>query len=312
VTHVGLVLGAGGLAGHAFHAGVLRALVEVTGWDARTADLVVGTSAGSMVAANLRAGVPPGDLHRRLTGQEASAEGMAILSRLPAPRVPDRPTLGWPPRPQSPGMLGARALRPWTLRPGHLLASLAPEGTTSTAMLTERIRRLHPGRWPDEPTWICAVRLRDGARVVFGRDPTPQTDLGTAAACSSAIPGWFEPVEVDGERYVDGAVHSPTNAELLVGLGLDVAIVSSPMSSTQPRSFRAPPNPARMLHTAMLERELKALRDSGMAVLVFQPTREVLEVMGLNAMDPRRMGDVAERSYAEARRVAGASDLTLA
>ena len=68
---IALVLGAGGTVGHAFHAGVLTALAEVCGWDARRADVVVGTSAGSVVAALLRAGMPPADLVR--AGQPAAA-----------------------------------------------------------------------------------------------------------------------------------------------------------------------------------------------------------------------------------------------
>ena len=68
-TRVAVVLGAGGTVGHAFHAGVLAALHHELGWDARHADLVVGTSAGSVVAALLRAGLPAADLARRATRQ---------------------------------------------------------------------------------------------------------------------------------------------------------------------------------------------------------------------------------------------------
>ena len=57
MTRIGLVLGAGGAVGHAFHAGVLAALADETGWDAREAEVVVGTSAGSVVGALLRAGM---------------------------------------------------------------------------------------------------------------------------------------------------------------------------------------------------------------------------------------------------------------
>ena len=74
------------------------------------------------------------------------------------------------------------------------------------------------------------MRRRDGRRVVFGRDGAPQTDLAHAVAASCAIPGFFHPVVIDGEPYVDGGVHSPTNADVLRGWDLDVLIVSSPMS----------------------------------------------------------------------------------
>src|SRR4051794_24014559 len=82
---IGLVLGAGGATGHAFHAGVLSALAERTGWDPRTADVIVGTSAGSGVAAMLRVGLPASDMAARASGQPVSAEAARLVSRIGAP-----------------------------------------------------------------------------------------------------------------------------------------------------------------------------------------------------------------------------------
>src|SRR3954454_20457205 len=79
VPRIGLVLGAGGEVGHAFHAGVLAALADVTGWDARDAEVVVGTSAGSLVGALVRAGVSGSDLVARVNGQELSEAGRLLL-----------------------------------------------------------------------------------------------------------------------------------------------------------------------------------------------------------------------------------------
>ena len=73
---VGLVLGAGGPVGHAFHAGVLAALQD-GGWDARDAAVIVGTSIGAITGALLRAGVSPEDLYARVTGRPMSEEGEA-------------------------------------------------------------------------------------------------------------------------------------------------------------------------------------------------------------------------------------------
>src|SRR5262245_49971223 len=78
---VALVLGAGGVVGHAFHVGVLCALAEEFGWDPRAAELIVGTSAGSVVGASMRAGVSPADLRRRLAGRPLSPDGAAIVRR---------------------------------------------------------------------------------------------------------------------------------------------------------------------------------------------------------------------------------------
>src|SRR5688572_14513568 len=75
---IGLVLGAGGPLGHAFHSGVLKALASSVGWDARDASLVLGTSAGAQVGALLRAGMSGDDLARRAAGQELRPAAAAI------------------------------------------------------------------------------------------------------------------------------------------------------------------------------------------------------------------------------------------
>ena len=86
-ARIGLVLGAGGAVGGAFHAAVLDALAEDTGWDPRTAEVIVGTSAGSVTGALLRAGLAPADLAARALGRPISPAGSAVLRRtvLPAP-----------------------------------------------------------------------------------------------------------------------------------------------------------------------------------------------------------------------------------
>src|SRR5450432_3427349 len=81
VPGIGLVLGAGGVVGHAFHAGVLAAVAESTGWDPRDADVIVGTSAGSVVGALLRAGASAPDLAARATGAPVSAAGQRLIDR---------------------------------------------------------------------------------------------------------------------------------------------------------------------------------------------------------------------------------------
>src|SRR5207237_10688164 len=56
-TTVGLVLGGGGIRGPACLLGALYGLVAETGWDPATADLLIGTSAGAIVAALTACGV---------------------------------------------------------------------------------------------------------------------------------------------------------------------------------------------------------------------------------------------------------------
>src|SRR5437016_11641129 len=86
MSRIGVVLGAGGFGGRAFHAGVLSALEEGTGWDPRDAEVVVGTSAGSQVGTALRIGISASDLAARIAGGPVSAEGRRLFDRLgPAP-----------------------------------------------------------------------------------------------------------------------------------------------------------------------------------------------------------------------------------
>lgn len=297
MARIGLVLGAGGASGGAFHAGVLAALAEHTGWDPRTAEVVVGTSAGSITGAALRAGLPAADFLNRAAGLPLTVEGAAVLGPLADMPVPpiDRPDLRRLPRTlAAPVALARAAARPWAVRPGAVAAALLPPGTVATDVITTMVGALAGDEWPEGDLRICAVRLSTGRRVVFrSGGAEPVATLGEAVAASCAIPSFFEPVRIGGARYVDGGVHSPTNLDLLAGLGLDLVIVSSPMSSAG-RSVRLGVDlPVRRFSRAMLDAEAARVRLRGTPVIAFQPTAEDQRVMGLNAMDGGRRGAVA-------------------
>lgn len=295
---VGLVLGAGGVVGGAFHAGVLAAIEAATGWDPRRADIVVGTSAGSVTGAGLRAGLSAPDMLARATDQPLSPEGRALTRHVtaPGPISPLRPARSSRPPAQLAATLARAAARPLRARPWALLAALLPEGAVSTSVISEGIAPLFDGVWPPAPLWICAVRQADGRRVVFGRDglvpPLPQ-----AVAASCAIPGFFQPVAIDGATYIDGGVHSPTNADALrvAADRLDLVLVSSPMSLAGRRVGLRADRPVRRWSGALLDAEALALRRRGLPVVAFQPTAEDTDVMGVNAMDADRRAAVALR-----------------
>jgi NTE family protein len=297
---IGLVLGAGGASGGAFHAGVLAALAEHTGWDPRSAAVVVGTSAGSITGAVLRAGLPAPDLLNRATGAPLTAEGAELLGDLAHVGVPviERPSLRKMNRAVAAPLAVLRgAMRPWAVRPGSLAAALLPPGTVATDVISSMVGALAGDQWPEADLRICTVRLSTGRRVVFRRDtagaggaPVP---LGMAVAASCAIPSYFEPVQIDGSRYVDGGVHSPTNLDLLAGMGLDLVIVSSPMSAAKGSLGRGLDSPLRRYCRAVLGAEASRVRGRGTPVIAFQPTFADQAVMGVNAMDGRRRGQVA-------------------
>jgi NTE family protein len=304
VGSVGLVLGAGGVVGGAYHAGTLAALSEATGWDARTADVIVGTSAGAVAGAILRGGLSADDQYARLIGAPMSTAGRHLVGRVrEGGPIALRPRLPRSPRPAALQLVATALLPPWQARPGALLAGLLPMGSVPTTDIGDRLRELYDGRaWPSEPLWVCALRLRDGARVVFGRDDTAAPDVGTAVEASAAIPGYFSPVRIDGDAYVDGGAHSPSNADLLAGQGLDLVVVVSSMSAEW-SALRPKVNlGGRVLAGFALERELRAIRAKGTPVLVFQPTADDIAVMGSNAMDPGRRVDVARQAHRSALR----------
>lgn len=302
---IGLVLGAGGVVGQAYQAGVLAALEREIDWDPRRATVIVGTSAGSVTGAALRVGVPATDLAASLYGVPTSRRGGAILQRilpadtgsLPTPTVRSLFRLWNLP---APALLARTARRPWAFRPEVAAVTLLPAGQID---ITERARGLdeHIGaRWPDGLR-ICAVRRRDGARVVFGRPGSPATRLAPAVLASCAIPGYFKPVTIDGTQYMDGGVHSVTNADVLRHDQLDLVLIVSSMSAAHGNANGADGLLRRTVHRRM-EREIARLEGSGTPVISLEPGPDSCRAMGLRAMAEDRGPRVIAAAYEETKR----------
>lgn len=294
MARIGLVLGAGGSVGLAFHGGVLDAIEQATGWDPRTASVVVGTSAGSLTAALLRAGLRASDLAAISEDTPLSEDG-EILRRGSAVHNP-RVSLGafLRPRPLAdPRAVVEGLLRPWSRRPAALAAALLPAGAISTDPITNGLDASFAGRWPQLPTWLCAVRLGDGRRIAFGREDAPPATIGQAVAASCAIPGYFTPVSIGGERYVDGGVRSMLNLPLVRELDLDLVIVSAPMAAASRWPTATLDAGLRLVLRAQLEAEAGRVRRRGTPVLSLSPTQQVALAMGVNAMDGRRRHTVS-------------------
>src|SRR5206468_2521440 len=135
VTRIALVLGAGGVVGQAYHAGALAALEHDLGWDPREADVIVGSSAGSVTGALLRCGVAASDLASAAVESPLSAEAAPLFEQLsqasdgpaelpiPSPFDTLRPWRG-PTR----SLLARAVARPWAFRPTAALCTLVPDG----------------------------------------------------------------------------------------------------------------------------------------------------------------------------------------
>jgi NTE family protein len=307
---IGLVLGAGGVVGQAYQAGVLAALEREIGWDPRLAKVIVGTSAGSVTGAALRVGVPATDLAASLYGVPTSRRGGAILRRiLPTDTEPlPTPTVLSILRPwhlPSPALLARVLRRPLAFRPEVAAMTLVPNGQLDISERARGLDDLIGDRWP-EGLRICAVRRSDGARVVFGRPGSPHTRLAPAVLASCAIPGYFKPVTIEGTEYIDGGVHSVTNADVLRDQPLDLVVIISSMSAAH-GSANGPDGLLRRTVHRRMEREVTRLRRAGTPVLCLEPGTESRRAMGLKAMAEDRAPRVIEAAYEETRREALAS-----
>ncbi|TXH42989.1 MAG: patatin [Actinobacteria bacterium] len=305
---IGLVLGGGGLTGGAFHAGVISALADA-GWDARTASILQGTSAGSITATSLAAGFPPADLVRRHLGRPLSAQANAILARVGPDSREWEAAQERSLRPASPGLLADLVRNPWGAHPGKIAAAALPEGRVSTAGIARGMAELCGGVWPADSLRISALRLSDGQTVIFGGEGAPRPEVGAAVAASCAIPGYFAPVEIGGERYVDGGTTSACNAGAVLHEELDVVLVSAPMAIHSGVRV-APDTPWRRVVRHQVDREIRVLRTAGVQVVLFAPTAEVAAAMGANPMAPGREAESAEAAYADtAARIAEQPEL---
>jgi NTE family protein len=298
-VRIGLFLGGGGSAGLAYHGAVLGALSDLTAWDPRTAAVMVGTSAGSISAAMLRGGLPAADLLRISEGLPLSAEGarVAAIGRPHHPRARPADVLRMRPFADLLGAVhGLAHVRPHSL--GPWMATLLPAGGVQTDAISSGIDALHSGGWPADPLWLCAVRLRDGKRVVFGRPDAPAVPVGQAVAASCAVPCYFRPVSIEGRRYIDGGVRSLTNLDLGRDADLDLVLVSSPMTQAAGHPVPAPTSVARQPLRFLLHLEIAALRRAGVPVVAIEPIPAVVRAMGPNPLDARPRAAVSRVTYA--------------
>jgi NTE family protein len=293
MVRVGLVLGGGGVVGQAYHSGVLAVLQHDFGLDARRADVVVGTSAGSITGTLLRAGVSAEDLAAWTVKAPLSGDD-DVLRTMAATAVPElapfRPleVFRRPLRLPHPGLVVRALRRPLRFRPLAAGMTLLAPGDHDVVEQLSALREVTGPGWPERDLWITAVRRRDGRRVVFGRPGAPPAPLHLAVAASCSVPGYFAPVQIGRHGYVDGGVHSATNAAVL-----------APMSGWP--GWRPDVTAAvRRYSQRMLEREVRALEAAGIRTAVFTPSLAEQEVMGADMMSRARLDEVIQQSFIRA------------
>jgi NTE family protein len=305
---IGLVLGAGGVLGAAWMTGALARLQERLPGPAAEVDLMVGTSAGSVLAAALRCGAPLAEI---TAWQRGNAIGELSESATLAAQDGPLPPLPYP-RPGSlPLFRAALTLQvpPWVGASGWL-----PHGRGQHTALRSLVSALHrrhhrhradrhgadPHHWVDGHTWIAAMDYDTGHRVLFGQPGAPPATLTDAVVASCSIPGWYSPALIGGRRYVDGGIRSATSLGVLRGADVDEVYVLAPMASTEPDRPLRPDlqleRRFRQLITRALIRQAKLLRAEGKHVTIMTPGASDLAVMGANLMDGSRRQAVLEQS----------------
>ncbi len=296
----GLVLGGGGVLGAAWMIGALSAVESAYDWDPRTAEVIVGTSAGSVLAALLGAGFDVGQMRRHQTGEPASDDPEVDFDadRADGGALPPRPKLGI----GSATLLARAARHPSRYPPLAALSAFAPHGQASAEPIRGLVDAVIPGGgWVSRAgVWVVAMDYDRGRRVAFGRDDAPEVPIADAVAASCAIPGWYPPVQIAGRRYVDGGAASPASLDLVAGLGLDEVICLAPMTSfayDDPSSVVARlERRVRRAFTKRTTHEADKVRRRGTTVTMLGPGPDDLEAIGVNLMDPSRRAAVLQTS----------------
>ncbi len=270
------MLGGGGITGIAWETGLLLGLAE-GGVDLTVADRVVGTSAGSIVGAQITSGTSLEELYRRqlLTPRELG-DGGVPLAKL-GPRVVltllvsllqargDVERFG--------RVLGRRAVR----------AARAGRTPTVEERYGQVRQRLTSTDWPARDLAVTAVDVETGELVVFGpRGAQPEVGLEDAVNASCAVPAVYPPIVIEGRTYVDGGVRSGANADLAADCDLVVALCPLDRSVGPLRSAR------------------QQLGEQGVPHLVITPDEASRAAIGKNVLDPEARPRSARAGHTQA------------
>ncbi|MEU9124568.1 patatin-like phospholipase family protein [Streptomyces sp. NPDC048506] len=270
-----LVLGGGGLTGIGWEIGMLAGLADA-GIDLADADVVIGTSAGSIVGAHLTSqrhtlaelydhqlAGPDGESSTR-NGEPTARMGLAAFTRFAGIALRSRDAVSFGAR------MGKLALAARTAPEKEQRAAIA----RTLGGLTD---------WPARRLMITAVDASTGQRTAF--DDTSGVTLIDAVGASCAVPGIYPPVTIDGTRWIDGGVHSSANADLAAGYARVVVVAPMAVSGgpiAGPRS------------------QGDRLARQGARVCVITPDRAARSAFGRNVLDPSKRAAAAHAGRRQA------------
>ena len=276
-----LVLGGGGPVGVAWESGLAVGLAQA-GVVVGDADLIVGTSAGSIVGSRLALGMDLPELAASVGRPLPVSEGTTRDTHTLMTTWADAYGRGLSPA-EVLAELGQLSLSAQTIDEASFLAA-------------EVFAQLAGHDWP--ASFRCtAVDTKTGTLHVWDQAAGVPLVAGVASSCS--VPGVFPAVSINGSRYMDGGMRTPLNADVAAGHSAVIAVSCLPLAL--PEGFSDPMFDAILGQT---QAELAAVREAGGALGTIEPGEEFLEVSGwgANLMDPGR----AAPAYQAGLRQAGA------
>lgn len=271
-----LVLGGGGVAGIAWMTGLLHAL-DQSEVDLSRFGLLVGTSAGSAVGAQLLSGLPLAELlQRQAEPDHQVAELVPSVSKL---RLVIK---------LLPALLARKRPEVFRRRIGRMARGASTVAPADRYRVIEE--RLPSHEWSGRALKIVAVDAGSGEMVVFDRDSG--VSLTDAVAASCAVPGIWPAVAIGDDYYIDGGIRSATNADL--ASGSSVALILAPMGY---HSF--------LSTESHLKQEVAALEAAGTRVLVITPDEASTRAIGSNPLDPATRVPSAQAGQQQGQGLAG-------
>jgi NTE family protein len=271
-----LILGGGGVLGVSWETGLLAGLQQA-GVDVTGADLIAGTSAGSIVSTQIAQGYELS----YLLGEHQSG---TIGTKTPLDFDPVN-------------LMAVFAK--WTSFTDMTTEACAEVGAMAIASKTaneevwiESFAEFIDPEWPDRDLRLCTVDAESGEFRFWTRDSG--VDIRKAVASSCAVPGLLPCVHIDGHVYQDGGVRSGTSADLASGYDniLIVAPIGVREDSIDPLLGR------------ITRQEADELRKQGSTVELVFPNQKTMEIMGINRMDTTKRGVTADAGLEQGRELA--------
>ena len=280
-----LVLAGGGAAGNAWQLGLIAGLSDA-GVDVTDADLIIGTSAGSTVAAQITSGKRPAELYAAILAEvPPPPAGVGGSDRGRAPNFSGPNYMEW-----SNGIIGS-AEDASDMRRRMGAAALEMDVSDGSSQMRWRdivAARLPSQHWPQQPVLIAAVDAHTGEPVVFDRHSG--IDLVDAVAASTSA---MTPYRIGENRYINGGYRRSENADLAAGYGR--VLVLSPFGGRS----RMP------LEWGMdLATQVDELRAGGSRVETVFPDGGAGDVFDANASHPSTRLQAARGGYDQGRALA--------